>query len=57
VNANSLIERISIRDHLDTRTTLTLSAIRPDALAGLAPAAIGELFSFTPPAGTEIIRQ
>jgi outer membrane lipoprotein carrier protein len=57
VGADSLIERIVIRDHLDTRTTLTLSAIRPDALAGLTPAAVKQLFSFTPPAGTEIIRQ
>ena len=57
VNADSLIERIVLRDHLDTRTTLTFSAIRPNALAGLAPAEVRQLFSFTPPAGTEIIRQ
>jgi len=57
VNADSLIERIVIRDHLDTRTTLGLSAIRPDALAGLSQEAVRQLFSFTPPSGTEIIRQ
>ncbi|MDR3090460.1 MAG: outer membrane lipoprotein carrier protein LolA [Desulfobulbaceae bacterium] len=57
VNAESLIERIVIRDHLDTRTTLAISAIRPDALAGLAASAARQLFSFNPPSGTEIIRQ
>jgi len=57
VNADSLIERIVLRDHLDTRTTLTLSAIKPNALAGLSPAEVKRLFSFTPPAGTEVIRQ
>ena len=57
INADSLIERIVLRDHLDTRTALTLSAIQPNALAGLAPAAVRQLFAFTPPTGTEIIRQ
>ena len=57
VNADSLIERIVLRDHLDTRTTLTFSAIRPNALADLAQTDVRQLFSFTPPAGTEIIRQ
>ncbi|HBT97431.1 MAG TPA: hypothetical protein DEB25_07275 [Desulfobulbaceae bacterium] len=57
VNADSLIERIVLRDHLDTRTTLTLSAIKPDALTGMSLTAVSQLFSFTPPSGTEIIRQ
>ena len=57
VSADSMIERIVIRDHVDTRTTLTFSAIRPNALAGRTPAAVRQLFSFTPPKDTEIIRQ
>ncbi|MDR0477257.1 MAG: outer membrane lipoprotein carrier protein LolA [Desulfobulbaceae bacterium] len=57
VNADSLIERIVLRDHLDTRTTLTFSAVRPNALSGLTSAEVKQLFSFSPPAGTEIIRQ
>jgi len=57
VNADSLIERIVLRDHLDTRTTLTLSAIKPNALTDMSQASIKQLFSFTPPAGTETIRQ
>jgi outer membrane lipoprotein carrier protein len=57
VTADSLIRRISIRDHFDTLTVLNLSDIEIDALAGRNPRELLSFFSFVPPEGTEIIRQ
>lgn len=56
VTADSLIRRIEILDHFDTVTLLTLSNIEVDFLSGESSTATA-LFSFTPPEGTEIIRQ
>lgn len=57
VTPESLIRRIKIRDHFGTITVLNLSDIATDTLTGKSRAEIDALFSFTPPAGTEIIRQ
>ncbi len=57
VTADSLIRRISIRDHFDTLTVLNLSDIEIDALVGRNPRELLSFFSFVPPEGTEIIRQ
>ncbi len=57
VDANSLIRRIEIRDQFDTITVLNLSDIKENFLSGASRDEIGQLFSFTPPKGTEIIRR
>jgi len=56
VSSDSLIRRIEIKDHFDTITLLNLSNIEVDTLTG-KDARMKELFSFTPPEDTEIIRQ
>lgn len=58
VTAASLIRRIKLRDHFGTVTVLNLSDLEVDEVEkGKSPAEIDALFSFTPPPGTEIIRQ
>lgn len=57
VAENSLIRRILIQDHFGTKTTLTLSEIVIDGLSDLNRQAVESLFSYTPPPGTELIRQ
>ena len=57
VTADSLIQRIDILDHFDTRTTLDLSNLQINTLAGDDRKAMDALFTFTPPEGTEIIYQ
>lgn len=58
VTGNSLIRRIKLRDHFGTMTVLNLSDIEVDGVENDKSAAeIDDLFAFTPPAGTEIIRQ
>ncbi|MEN8190435.1 MAG: outer membrane lipoprotein carrier protein LolA [Thermodesulfobacteriota bacterium] len=53
----SMIQRIEILDHFDTRTVLNLSHIEVNQLTVDDRQAMGRLFSFTPPDGTEVIRQ
>jgi outer membrane lipoprotein carrier protein len=57
VAGDSLIRRIEMRDHFDTVTQLNLKDISVDFLAQESKATAEKLFSFTPPEGTEIIRQ
>ena len=57
VSDDSLIRRIEIRDHFDTITQLNFSSIVENPLAATDSKKVAELFSFTPPAGTEIIEQ
>jgi outer membrane lipoprotein carrier protein len=57
VTADSLIQRIEIRDHFDTLTDLILTDIKADSLNGKDQKSLDDLFSFSPPAGTEIIHQ
>lgn len=57
VTAESLIRRIEFIDHFDTRTTINISNISVDPFQPEKQGEIERLFSFTPPEGTEIIRQ
>ncbi len=57
VTADSLIQRIEIRDQFDTRTILTLSDIRENFFDPADEEAAAKLFTFKPPEGTEIIHQ
>ncbi len=57
VTSDSLIQRMEIRDYFDTITTLNFSNIKVDSLVGESQQSLNALFSFTPPKGTEIIRQ
>lgn len=57
VSEDSLIRRIELRDHFDTITLINLSNIEVNFLRDKPSANIAALFSFTPPEGTEIIRQ
>lgn len=57
VTPDSLIRRMKIQDHFGTITVLNLSDIEADKLTDQKPAEIETLFTFVPPAGTEIIRQ
>lgn len=57
VTAESLIRRIEFIDHFDTRTTINISNIAVDPFQPEKQEEIDRLFSFTPPEGTEIIRQ
>lgn len=56
VDENSLIRRIELLDLFDTVTILNISNIEVDFLDHNRKEA-RKLFSFTPPSGTEIIRQ
>lgn len=57
VTSKSLIERIDILDHFDTRTTLELSDLAVNSLDTADRKAMDALFTFVPPEGTEIIYQ
>ena len=57
VTADSLIQRMEIRDSFDTVTILNFSNIKVDSLVGENAQVLKSLFSFTPPEGTEIIHQ
>ncbi len=57
VTDNSLIQRMEIRDHFNTVTTLNLSKIRLNPLEEMDKGELDRLFTFTPPENTEIIRQ
>lgn len=57
VGQNSLIRRIELVDHFDTRTAIDLSNIRVNQLDLDNEEDIARRFIFTPPEGTEIIRQ
>jgi len=57
IDDDSLIRRIDLMDHFDTRTIIDLETIDLDPIDVQDAAAIERIFSFTPPPGTEIIRQ
>jgi len=57
VTADSLIQRMEIRDYFDTITVLNFTNIKIDSLVGENQKSLKALFSFTPPQGTEIIHQ
>ena len=57
VTPESLIRRIKLQDHFGTITVLNLSDIETETLAGKSSTEIDKIFTFTPPEGTEIIRQ
>ena len=57
VDSKDLIRRLALRDHFGTVTTMNLSDIQVDALSGLSTSELDSLFTFTPPKGTEIIKQ
>jgi outer membrane lipoprotein carrier protein len=54
---DSLIRRIELIDHFDTRTEINLSNIIINPLDQVDRATLETLFTFEPPDGTEIIRQ
>ncbi len=57
IGPDSLINRIDMLDHFDTRTIIDLHPIAVDPFNPNDDTIIERFFSFTPPAGTEIIRQ
>lgn len=57
VTSDSLIRRIEFIDHFDTSTTINISNISIDPFQSNKHEEIEQLFSFTPPEGTEIIKQ
>ena len=57
VTTDSLIQRMEILDHFDTRTSLEFSGLEVNTLAIDDRKAMDALFSYTPPEGTEIIYQ
>jgi len=57
IGESSLIRRIELLDHFDTRTTINLSHIAINPLDTANQQELEALFTFTPPEGTEIIRQ
>ncbi|MEE4313467.1 MAG: outer membrane lipoprotein carrier protein LolA [Desulfofustis sp.] len=57
IDDDSLIRRIDMMDHFDTRTIIDFTSIDLDPIDLQDEAAIEQAFSFTPPPGTEIIRQ
>jgi len=57
VTDDSLIQRIEILDHFDTITVLNLSNLKVNSLDTGDGELMKKLFHFTPPEGTEIIRQ
>ncbi len=57
IDSESMIRRIELLDHFDTRTTINLSNIRIDPLDLADRQDLEERFTFIPPEGTEIIRQ
>jgi outer membrane lipoprotein carrier protein len=57
VTKESLIRRIEILDHFDTLTVLNLSALEVNTIDPNNSELMSKLFDFTPPDGTEIIKQ
>ncbi len=57
IGENSIIRRIELLDHFDTKTTINLSNIAINPLETTEKQELEKLFSFIPPEGTEIIRQ
>lgn len=57
VSAKSLIQRIEMEDHFGTKTILNLSNLQLDTLQSRNQEALQQLFTFTPPEGTEILQQ
>lgn len=57
ITDNNHIKRIEIRDSFDTLTLLTLSSIKENSLQNDTEVLSGDLFTFSPPEGTEIIHQ
>ncbi len=57
VSPDSLIRRVELVDHFDTRTTITIADVSINPFQSQTPEEINQLFVFTPPEGTEIIRQ
>ncbi len=57
VTDDSLIQRIEILDQFDTITVLNFSSLKVNSLDTGDAALMKRLFHFTPPEGTEIIRQ
>jgi outer membrane lipoprotein carrier protein len=57
VSEESLIQRIEMEDQFGTKTVINLSNLQIDTLKTNDPKAMKELFSFTPPEGTEVLHQ
>jgi outer membrane lipoprotein carrier protein len=57
ITEESLIRRIEILDHFDTLTVLNFSALKVNTLDPNDGDLMNKLFDFTPPDGTEIIKQ
>jgi len=57
VTNDSLIRRLSLRDHFGTITVINLNNIEVNTLQNLSKAERDGLFIFAPPPDTEIIRQ
>jgi len=57
VSSDSFIRRIEIKDHFDTLTVLSFSNFNINKLNQNDKQSLHDLFSFTPPEGTEIIHQ
>lgn len=57
ITKDSLIRRIEIKDHFDTLTILNFADFKLNKLDSENTDSLRELFSFTPPDGTEIIHQ
>ncbi len=57
IGGDSLIRRIDLLDHFDTKTTINLSNIVINPFAAKDQQDIEAQFTFIPPEGTEIIRQ
>ncbi len=57
VTDESLIRRIEILDHFDTLTVLNFSDLKVNTLDPNDDDLMNKLFNFTPPDGTEIIKQ
>jgi outer membrane lipoprotein carrier protein len=57
VSSDSLIRRVELVDHFDTRTTITIANVSINPFQSGTPEEINQIFVFSPPDGTEIIRQ
>ncbi len=57
ITDDSLIRRIEFLDHFDTRTIIDISNIKVNPIDTTDRDRLLALFSFTPPEGTEVIRQ
>jgi outer membrane lipoprotein carrier protein len=57
ISDESLIRRIELLDHFDTRTIINLSNLQTNTVDVMDQDVLSTLFTFTPPEGTEIIRQ